>query len=82
MDKPLIIPKIVYVVMALMVMLAGVTSLAYWFEPSVLDGFNETPLFDLFSDAFKVGLGAFIGVLSQRASTVFGKQDVAANTVT
>ena len=55
MDKPLIIPRIVYVVMALMVMLAVVTGLAYWFESSVL-GFNETPLFDLFSDAFKVGL--------------------------
>ena len=81
-DKPLIVPKIVYIVMALMVMLAVVTGLAYWFESSVLDRFNETPLFDLFSDAFKVGLGAFIGVLSQWASTVFGNQDAAANTET
>ncbi len=48
MDKPLIDPKIVYVVMALMVMLAVVTSLAYWFESGSyglfleLDGIDTT----------------------------------------
>jgi hypothetical protein len=76
MEKPLIVPRIVWVGLGLMIMLIIVTSLAYWYETSnssALD--NNTPLFGLFSDAFKVGLGAFIGVMSQWASRVFGTED-------
>ncbi|NIP17870.1 MAG: hypothetical protein GWM87_06730 [Xanthomonadales bacterium] len=75
MDK-LVIPKIVWVAMTVMVLLIVVTGAAYWLETSQSGGLNnETPLYDLFSDAFKVGLGAFIGVLSQWASKVFGREE-------
>lgn len=74
MDK-LIIPKIVIISMVVMILLAGVTGLAYWFEISHSDVTSNGPsIYELFSDAFKVGLGAFIGVLSQWASKVFGNE--------
>jgi hypothetical protein len=74
MDKS-VIPKIVYISMGVMILLTAITGTAYWYETgnSTDPGNHVTPLFDLFSDAFKVGLGAFIGVLSQWASSVFGK---------
>ena len=75
MNNPSIIPKIVYISLGVMILLAVVTSVAYWYETgNSADLNNKTPLFEVFSDAFKVGLGAFIGVMSQWASKVFGRE--------
>jgi len=73
MDKPLIVPKIVWISMGTMVLLILVTVWAHHYETVSHPLPNgATPLFSLFSDAFKVGLGAFIGVMSQWAAKVFG----------
>ena len=75
MDKPMIIPRIVWMSMGTMILMITVTVIAYWYESIQMPNANgTTPLFDLFSDAFKVGLGAFIGVMSQWAAQVFGKE--------
>lgn len=79
-DKPLIVPKIVYIGLAMMILLIAITSMAYWYEIRSTAKLNgATPLFDLFADAFKVGLGAFIGVMSQWASKVFGQDGAERN---
>ena len=73
MAKPLIVPRIVIVGMFVMVFGATLAAAAYVFETRVLTSGDALPLFELFADAFKVGLGAFIGVLSQWASRVFAE---------
>ena len=70
MTKSLIVPRIVIVGMFVLVFGAALAAGAYVFETRVLNS-DALPLFELFADAFKVGLGAFIGVLSQWASRVF-----------
>ena len=74
MEKPLVVPRIVWFSLSTIIILIVVTLAAYYFETRVspLDN-GTTPLFELFADAFKVGLGAFIGVMSQWAALVFGK---------
>lgn len=71
MVKPQIIPRIVVIGMVVFLFGAILATLAYIYEMSVLKLTTGHPLFDLFADGFKVGLGAFIGVLSQWASRVF-----------
>lgn len=74
MEKPLVVPRIVWFSLSTMMMLIVVTLAAYYYETRVSPLENgTTPLFGLFGDAFKVGLGAFIGVMSQWAALVFGK---------
>jgi hypothetical protein len=58
-----------------MVLLILVTVAAYLYDTVYVPSpSGATPLFSLFSDAFKVGLGAFIGVMSQWAALVFGQE--------
>jgi hypothetical protein len=71
MVKPQIIPRIVIVGLIVMIFGAVLAAVAYVYETGVLGSTSDHPLFDLFADGFKVGLGAFIGVLSQWASRVF-----------
>jgi hypothetical protein len=73
MDRPLVVPRIVFVGLMVMVFGAVLAAWAYYYETQVLANGGDLPLFNLFADAFKVGLGAFIGVLSQWASRVFGE---------
>lgn len=71
MIKVSVIPRIVIIGMMVMIFGAVLSFLAYIFETQVLGMTPPLPLYELFADAFKVGLGAFIGVLSQWASRVF-----------
>ncbi len=73
MDRPLVVPRIVFIGLMVMVFGAVLAAWAYYYETQVLSTGGDLPLFNLFADAFKVGLGAFIGVLSQWASRVFGE---------
>ena len=74
MEKPLVVPRIVWFSLSTMMMLIVVTLVAYYYETRISPLENgTTPLFGLFGHAFKVGLGAFIGVMSQWAALVFGK---------
>jgi len=78
MNKPLVIPKIILIGMIVWVFGAILAAAAYYYETTLLNSLNSsssssTPLFDLFADAFKVGLGAFIGVVSQWANRVFSE---------
>ena len=56
---------------------ALLAALSYVYEMSIIKSTTGHPLFDLFADGFKVGLGAFIGVLSQWASRVFATAEEA-----
>lgn len=75
MAKPLVVPRIVFVGLMVMVFGAVLAAWAYYYETQVLPDGGDLPLFNLFADAFKVGLGAFIGVLSQWASRVFAEPE-------
>ena len=72
-DKIWRIPVIVVVSSLLFTMLSAMTILSWQLETADVHG--NRALFSIFSDAFKVGLGAFIGVLSQWATAVFGPRD-------
>lgn len=77
MVKPQVIPRIVIIGLGVMIFGALLAALSYVYEMSVIQSTNGHPLFDLFADGFKVGLGAFIGVLSQWASRVFASAEEA-----
>ncbi len=65
------IPKIVFIGVFVMMFVAVLAVGSYFFETIILTETTGTPMFELFADAFKVGLGAFIGVNSQWATVVF-----------
>lgn len=77
MVKPQVVPRIVIIGLAVMVLGAILAAVSYVYEMSVINTGTDHPLFDLFADGFKVGLGAFIGVLSQWASRVFANAEEA-----
>ena len=75
MVKPQVIPRIVIIGLLVMIFGALLAALSYVYEMSIIKSVTGHPLFDLFADGFKVGLGAFIGVLSQWASRVFANAE-------
>ena len=77
MVKPQVIPRIVVIGLVVMIFGAVLAALSYVYEMSIIKSTAGHPLFDLFADGFKVGLGAFIGVLSQWASRVFATAEEA-----
>lgn len=70
MEEHKLMPRIIVVGMTVMIFGATLAVGSYILEIVFLKK-DETPMFDLFADAFKVGLGAFIGVNSQWATQVF-----------
>ncbi len=66
------VPKIVYIAVFVLMFVALLAVASYYYENKL--GLKETPMFNLFADAFKVGLGAFIGVNSQWANVVFKRK--------
>ena len=77
MVKPQVVPRIVIIGLAVMILGAILATVSYVYEMSIIRSTTGHPLFDLFADGFKVGLGAFIGVLSQWASRVFANAEAA-----